>query len=267
MPPILSIALAGVAEPPREAIERVARARLAGAAASAVQLSATKSGIRPRDLDTTARRGLREVLKRLELAVTGFDLWIPPGHFVDGAHVDRAVAAVEGAAALAADIAGEGSGRSVSLVLPTAPGNDVAKARFAEALAAIVAFADRFGVELVDYAVATGAQTGDAGARVRIGIDPAACFAAGVDPVTAVSRHGMRVGGARLVDLTLSVLRAPPAQQGDRAAAEDARLDLVSYATAISVAGDAIPVVVDPRGWTEPWSGIERAVRAWHAVA
>ncbi|MFO0874695.1 MAG: hypothetical protein U0575_12095 [Phycisphaerales bacterium] len=85
----LAAALAGLDGDPRDDLAGVARLGF-----RCVQLSATRPGLRPRELDATGRRGLRERLRWLELSPSGVDLWIPPAHFVESAHIDRAVDAV-----------------------------------------------------------------------------------------------------------------------------------------------------------------------------
>ena len=105
---------------------------LGGAGVRGVQLSATQPGLRPRTLDGAARRELRARLKRLELTLSGLDLWIPPEHFTEPANVDRATAAAEAAVVLAADL-----GRvPVSMTLPA---DAAASALAAQALSHLLA--------------------------------------------------------------------------------------------------------------------------------
>ena len=59
-----------------------------------VQLSAAQPGLRPRELDKSARRDLLATLRRREMSPAGVDLWIPPDHFLASATVDRAAEAV-----------------------------------------------------------------------------------------------------------------------------------------------------------------------------
>src|SRR5690606_13026801 len=70
---------------PRAPIEAAAKAGF-----RAVALDASAAGLRPRDLDRSARRDLAALLRRLELAFAGLDLWIPPEHFASPEHADRA---------------------------------------------------------------------------------------------------------------------------------------------------------------------------------
>jgi len=111
----LSVTLGALGGDPREALVRLSR--LGSAGVGGVQFSAAQTGLRPRDLDRMARRGLRERLRQLELAPTGIDLWIPPGHFADGQHADRVADAIRDAIDLAAELDRIG----VSLSLPGAP--------------------------------------------------------------------------------------------------------------------------------------------------
>jgi sugar phosphate isomerase/epimerase len=220
-----------------------------------VQWSVTTPGMRPRDLDGTARRGVVSELRRLELHCTGVDAWIPPGHFLDRATVDRAIGAVEQAILLASDLAGsrEGfGGRSmpvVSLLVPTEKeaGEGVAGSELSQALAVLRAKAEHAGVTLADHALPSRAG-------VTVGIDPAAALATGGDPVALVVAAGRRLVTARLVDCFRSGLRGPILEPGE------ARLDVEAYRVALSVVGYEGPLVVDGRQWRDPLGGLQVTV-------
>lgn len=113
-----------------------------------VQLSAAQNGLRPRELDQSARRDLLATLRRRELSVSGIDAWIPPEHFLDTAHVDRAVGAVLDAIDLAGDL-----GRvPVSLGLP---------GELVDAVCSVlVERADHRGVGLAEHGVPDVARQG-----------------------------------------------------------------------------------------------------------
>jgi len=259
--------------------------RLSGLGYLHVQLSATRPGLRPRDLDGAERRAFRGTLRRREIAVSGLDLWIPAGHFADAAHVDRAVGAVREAIEFAAEF-----GRvPLSLSFP-AP---VEGAGLLDSVRAVLAHADHHGVEVVDHtapirpgspAVVVGElidalarpqstttphPPSDAAeqARIRVGIDPAALLARGEDPARAVLALGDRIGAVRLCDLTLSGMRAPIADFRCGAASQDAQLDVLEFAVALSVAGFAGPIVVDARQWPDPWAGFEQTRAVWLRTA
>lgn len=251
-----------------------------------VQLSATRPGLRPRDLDGAERRAFRGTLRRREMNVSGLDLWIPAAHFADPAHVDRAVDAVRDAIEFAAEF-----GRvPISLSLP-APAEGTG---LPESVRAILAHADHHGVELVDHtapvrassptavvgelidalarpaeSTAPTASPSDAAerARIRVGIDPAALLARGEDPAAVVLSLGSRIGAARACDLTISGMRAPIADFRCGAAAQDAQLDVLEFVVALSVAGFAGPVVVDARQWPDPWGGFEQSRAVWLRAA
>ena len=229
---------------------RAAMERIASMGFRFVQLSATQPGLRPRDLDQSARRDLVATLRRRELAVAGLDLWIPPRHFLEAAHSDRAVSAVLAAIELASDL-GRGS---VSLTLPgtTADDSDALK----PALDAISDHANRFGVMIADHAVPVVARDSE---LIGVGIDPAAWLSSGGDPSAALMANARRIVSARVCDLLTSGLRGPV---GDR---HEGQLDVVAYKVALSVIGYARPAVVDARNWIEPWKGIEQTRRAWNA--
>lgn len=217
-----------------------------------VQLSATHPQTRPRELGVSARRDLRATLSRHELQASGIDLWIPPAHYGDPAHADRAVDAVRAACALASDL-----GRMpVSLELPppamAADGTPVP----AESIAAIAAAADRSGVTIADASGALGCPWPPIG----ICMDPAAVLANGEDPVSAAAKAGRRLAAARLVDLLRSGMRGPPGGK------DGARLDLLGYRVALEAAGFGGLPVIDARQWQDPHGGVLACMHAWTAV-
>jgi hypothetical protein len=218
----------------------------------AVQLSATQPGMRPRELDAGDRRGLRGMLSRLGAACGGVDLWIPPSHFADAAHVDRAMSALDGACGLAADL-----GRCVVCAsFPMELG--------AEVWQAIAAAADRHGVRIADFAV----RSGDAASRADVppelvgtGVDPAALIAAGIEPAMHAASLGRRVAAARIVDLLASGMRAPPGEPSGF------RLDLAAFAAALALGGAAPPCCADARQWADPRAGLAATLARWSGTA
>jgi sugar phosphate isomerase/epimerase len=196
----------------------------------AVQLSAAQPGLRPRELDRSGRRELLARLRMLRLPAAGLDLWIPPGHFVDPAWVDRAVATVAGAVELAADL-----GRCpVSLAFP---GLDLASGPI-PIVEAISEHALRFGVRLADHAVPPAIASPDAAPSPSLGagIDPAAWLGRGEDPVAAVAKYARHLVTVRVC--------------------EDPRLDVEAYRQALGTAGYRGPVVVDLRRSAQPWRAL-----------
>jgi hypothetical protein len=212
----------------------------------AVQWSATVAGVRPRELDASARRDLRVLLRRLGLVASGVDLWIPTEHFADPTRADRAVAAAIEAIGLAGDL----GGGPLSMRLP---GGEPERG----AVTAILAAAERHGVAVADHARPPCAES-----RCGVGLDPVAELAAGVDPVERVFEWGGRVTVARLSDLTRSGLRAPVG--GDLA---ERRLDLLRYRVALAVQAPACRIVVDARQWGEVEAGLRQSVAAWREAA
>lgn len=221
---------------PRRAIEWAA-----GTGARAVQLDATLDGIRPRQLDRSARRDLAALLRRLELSLSGLDAWIPPEHLVDAARVDRAMDALLMAIEMAQELAGLVGGASrgvVSMALPEGLGDGLREQ--------LAGHAERCGVLIADHRVGAVATEG-----VALGVDPAAVLLAGGDPATAAARAGMSLATARLSDADV-VARAEPGR---------GRLDVLNYAMSTRVAGYAGPMVVDVRGLRA--SAQATAVTAW----
>lgn len=251
-PPPLAATIAPLPGDPREALQRLARTRC-----RFVQFSAAQPGMRPRELDAGARRGLRARLRQLELEVSGIDLWIPTAHFDDTARVDRAVEALREAIILAADL-----GRvPVSVLLP-AEVDDALR----PAIEQLLTEAERRGVDLADHAVTRRDVALMNAHRLMVGIDPPGWIASSRDPVGAVLDTGHRLRSARLCDLTSAGMRAPVQAGSARSPHDDAQLDVSAYAIALAAIGYERPVVIDARQWQDPWTGVERSIDAWHAA-
>ncbi|MBS0197442.1 MAG: hypothetical protein JSR77_11855 [Planctomycetes bacterium] len=227
----LSLSLAGLparvdapwGQGPREAIGWVARLGY-----RAVQLDAAAPGVRPRELDRSARRDLASLLRRLELQLSGVDLWIPAAHFADAAHVDRAVQAVAAACDLAAELVRLNSaGRAVvSLTLSETPAPGV--------IAGINEACSNTGAEIADHRW----PLREPATHVGIGIDPAAILMAGADPASATSKAAATPASARLSDVNAA--GRVPVGQG--------RLDGLAYEVALVTRAYAGHLVVDLRG-------------------
>jgi sugar phosphate isomerase/epimerase len=210
-----------------------------------VQLDATQKGIRPRELGGSARRDLAATASRSGVQFSGLDLWIPPEHFLGNETVDRAVSAVIEATGLLGDLVQLGAaptGAPVSILLPEGVASS--------ATGAIDAAADRAGVLIADHAAepATGA-----------GIDPALLLMAGCDPAQAVA--ATQSGG--IASRGLIAARLSDANAMGRCAVGSGKLDVLSYAVALSTAEWGRLVTVDVRGLPDPEAGVTRAVEAW----
>lgn len=241
---LLAPTLAPLDDDPRRGLDRLRQAGF-----RFVQLSASMPGMRPRELDASARRDLNARIRRSELSVSGIDLWIPLEHYLGAGHVDRAVDAIGETIKLAGDL-----GRCpVSLTLPSDTGDE---SRVAEIIETVAAHADRFGVAIADHANPTMDH-----ALIGVGHDPAAALSRGDDPAQVVVELAERLVSARLCDLLSSGLRGPI---GD---SQDGRLDAAAYRIALSVIGYSHPVVVDARQWADPWIGIEQTQRVWEDCA
>lgn len=235
----LGLALAGIC---REGGVREHAEWAAGLGYRSVQLNAGPGGLRPREMSRSARRDIASVLRRMELEVSGVDLWIPPAHFVSPAHVDRAVDAVREALAFAADMASLAGGRAVvSLELPADEGASQVVAALGDYAAASVA-------RIADHAWPARAE-GTAGAFVGVGVDAAALLLAGVDPAKEGARLGARWIAARLSDVS-SVGRVEPGR---------GRLDLLGFLVAIGTSANVGAPVVDLRGIADQ-EAVARAV-------
>ncbi|MCA9290191.1 MAG: hypothetical protein KDA25_03620 [Phycisphaerales bacterium] len=239
----LSVTIMTDADGPRGALNR-----LAAAGYRYVQLSATMPGLRPRELDGSARRGLVSALRRLELIPSGLDLWIPPEHFAEAAHMDRAVAATLESIEFAATL----RPCPISMILP-ATGEESAS-DVLEVIEVIRSAAERSGVTIADHAVPPASRPG-----FSVGLDPASWFAAGRDPVAGVLEVASTLASARLADLSSTTgLRGP--------VTGSSRLDVLAYRVNLTVTGYRGPVVIDTRQWADPWAGALATREAWSAL-
>jgi len=244
--PPLSLALAALRIPaagdPRAPLEWAARAGFRG-----VTLDAAAPGLRPRQLDRSARRDLAALLRRLELSLVGIDLWIPAARYTDAAHADRAVAASFAALDLAADLTTlSGGERIVSVTLPR---DDTA----AGVLDSLIAHADSRHATLADHTwPPADAPTHDA---LAVGLDPAAVLLGGDNPAKAAARLGPRLALARLSDATEVARIEPGSRQG--------RLNDLAYTVALTTVKYARPLVLDTRGLTNPADAALRVLRWW----
>ena len=244
---LLAPTLASLGDDPR-----VVMNRLKTAGFRAAQLSATAPGLRPRDLNQSARRDVLATLKRNELLLSGIDLWIPLEHFLDPAHVDRALEATMQAIELAADL-----GRCpLSMILPRDDDDDDEQDSQAETLGTIASHAAHFGVEIADHS-----ETAHLRKHFGMGIDPVACLARDEDPVAIIMSNPEKLVSARLADLQKSGMRGPI---GDKA---EGRLEVMAYRVGLSVVGYERPVVVDTRQWNEPWEGLDQTGSYWQMMA
>jgi hypothetical protein len=219
-----------------------------------VQLSAMQPGVKPRELDRSARRDLLATMRRHELEPSGIDLWIPSEHFIEPQRVDRALAAAAAAVEMAADL-----GRvPVSMTLPAPMESEVqgrvSPLELQDVIQSLRSKAERHGVPVADHAVPVSERKH--GAFFGIGIDPAAWLAGNENPAKVVTSHGSSLLSARLADLTTSGMRSPPGEQ-------NGQLEIVEYAIALGIAGYARPVVLDARQWNAPWQGLDAVQEFW----
>ncbi len=239
---LLAPTLAPLETEPRRAMDRLKEMGFRH-----VQLSAAMPGMRPRELNGSARRDLAAALRRKELIAAGIDIWVPPSHFLDSAEVDRAASAVLETIEMAGDL-----GRCpVSLTLPTG-GDEQEKGQIDAVAKSLIRHCEHWGVELADHAIPVADRLG-----IGVGIDPAAWLGQGEDPAAIVSRNADRLISARLCDLLTSGMRGPI---GDT---QEGRLDVVEYRVAISIGVPDRPIVVDTRQWTDQWAGLGATAEVW----
>ena len=248
-PPALGVSLAGLSFATVPALLQWA----ADAGFAALRFDAAAPGMRPRDLDRSARRDLAANLRRRQLRFAGLDLWIPPEHFADPAHADRAADAVAQAVDLASDLARLEPGDAVVCVSFPPRSGDADPAE--QVLTSLAHHADAAGVDLADFAV----PSRPAHDHLRLGLDPAALLLRGLDPAAEASRAGPRLASALLTEFDGVTRRVPDIAAGfspvphSLAIARPAlpsqrRLDLPSYLVALATASYTRPLVLDLRG-------------------
>jgi sugar phosphate isomerase/epimerase len=243
--PTCSVSLVGLVLRPAAPWGGDARSALAWACASgvqAVQIDATMPGLRPRELDTSARRDIRALARRQGVTISGVDLFIPPTHFIEAANIDRAMHAARAALELARDLAEDASTAQVATELPE---------KLAEStLADLRSSAQQVGASLADCAWPPRAIASSTHADVRIGIDPAAVFATGQDLLASIAKLPGTPVHARLSDLSAS----------GRVEAGKGRLDIMTYYVTLSTKGYAAPLVIDLRGLRDQENVLERII-------
>ena len=215
-----------------------------------VTISASQVGMRPRELDQSARRGLRAELRRLELMCDAVDLFIPPEHFEQSEHVDRALGAVHAALDLAGDL-----GAQVLFVrLP----NQAVDQEPSEATGALLSLAEGSPVRIADVSLQGPAMKAHAAGdfvALGVGLDTAAWLADGRDPVEGVVSLGPALSGVRLVDLDETGTRSSVAPGG--------RVDVQALRIALETGATSGVVVADARGWAQPVQGLQETLAAW----
>ncbi len=225
---------------------------LAKAGFNAIQLDATVSGIRPRELSRRARLDLQAMIARRGLRIAGIDLFIPRQDYIDPARIDRAMAATLAGIEMAADL-----GRiPISLALPIDELGDDSKNALAES-------ADGHGVTLAIHAedqldsLITWIQKIDQ-PHVRASFDPAALLDNQNNPIDTLHQCSASLGVARLSDLQRT------AGLTQRCPAGDGELDLMQYRIALDLAKSRRgPVILDTRGLNQPWPSLPRSQTNW----
>jgi len=248
-PTDIAISLAGLdrapgspwAAGPRAAIEWATSLRFAH-----IVLDATAVGVRPRELDRSARRDLAALFRRVGVGFAGLDAWIPSSHFSDAMHAERALDALDAAITLCADLSdlSGASGRVVSIALP--------ESLSAAAAQRIASHAERAGIRIADHALPRAATSVQHAPIIGLGVDPASVLSAAQDPVAFVAALREPPACARLSDLSAAGRVVPGSRGG--------RLALDAYIAALHVIGCRSPLVADVRHLTDQVDGAERFI-------
>ncbi len=226
-----SLAITPLQGSPRERLET---AHALGA--RAVVLDVALPGLRPRELDRSARRGLFALLRRLELRLDGADLPIPPAHFTDPARQDRALSVVAATCALLAEAAG--LAETTKIIHLAAPDPHAAAAA-AEADVALTAPAAE-----------------DLPPPFLPALDLAELAAGPSDPLaTLAATPGL--GAVRLAD----------SRAGARCALGEGGLDVGAVYAVLTTTAPGASLVIDPRQLPDARAGAERSLKAWADAA
>lgn len=221
---------------PREAMEWCARMGARG-----VVLDGARDGIRARQLDSSARRSVVSLLRRLDLRFRGIDLWIPPNDFWSPSSSNRAIDAACAALELCADLhrlCGERSiAPAVNLTLPPVEGDATATASTSAARAAIAAAAARVGACIADFGQGGTTMVAEADAPMGAGLDPVTLLSGGHDPAHALASLKAPLRGVR--ERTPSVL-----SRATRSAS--VRFDALAYRALLATRGVVTDAPDDP---------------------
>jgi len=214
----------------------------------AVQLNAAARDARPRDLGRSARRDLASVLRRLELQVSGVDLFISPQHLTDPANADRAATALLDAVDFTAEIVELAGGRPIlGVELPTSAelaGSGVVQSIADRAATRSVRLADH------RWPPTWGKDADPDASPLAVGLDPAALLPAGLDPAAEITRLGRR----------LALLRLSDADAAGRTVVGQGRLDVLALAIALVTIGYGGHAVIDLRTLPDPAQAVRRAI-------
>lgn len=219
---------------PREAMEWLARVGARG-----LVLDGTRDGIRARQLDTSGRRAIVSLLRRLDVRFRGIDLWIPAADFADAAMSSRAIDAACAAIELCADLHRMGGDRSIApalnMLLPKGDASPAASA----ARGAIVDAAARHGARIADFGPTPRETHFDADSPIGAGIDPVVLLNAGQDPAAAVTSLKSALNGAR---------ERTPGPLSRAARDAGVRFDALAYRVSLSTRGVITDAADAPTG-------------------
>lgn len=244
-PPALAPTVAAIPLPPREALHTVATSGY-----QHVQLSATQSELRPRELDRSARRDLVTLMRRLELTCAGIDFLIPPEHYLDPARADRAVAA----AFSAIDLAGDMGRVTVTVELPAAVIQSESRSNPADLLQAIIQHGQRVGVVIANLVYPALTVDG-----LGVAIDIATVASKRVSASAALTAAGRDLASVRCSGATEAGARIP--------FGPISRIDPLEVQVALSIAGYQDAIVLDARGWPDVIGGLRQSATAWSSAA
>ncbi len=228
-----------------------------------VSLNGAMPGLRARELDRSARRELAALLRRHDLVPMGMDLLIPPSHFTDAAHVDRALGAVGEAVGLMADLrtllkdmprATGAAGDQPPVLCLTLPRGPSPALR-----GELMASAEKAGVRIADLSWHRGEAgeptktAGEDGGSLGHALDPAAALMGGDDPVALIGAFASALFSVRLTD----------ASSDGRCVPGNGRLNIAEMQIALSAWRYSGFVTLDLRAIADQENAAVAALTAW----
>ncbi len=224
-----SIAIGALDGSPRERLQAAHDLR-----ARAVTLDATLAGLRPRELDRSARRGLCALLRRLELRLEGIDLFIPAEHFADTSRQDRALSAVREACEFLVE---------ASSLVETTP-----------------------MVHLTTADGEAGRISEETGVALSAPVEAAPPFVRSVDlgKELLAERDPLKSLGAAE---NLGVVRLRDSKAGSAVALGEGELDLMGAHAVVTTTAPGASLVIDPRGLPGARAAAGRSLTAWADAA
>lgn len=213
-----------------------------------IHLSAATKGLRPRELDKSARRDLLATLTRKSIMLSSIDLLIPNEHWNDNKQVDRALSSTISAIHLAADLGRVPLSINLPIDLIT---NEIKH----ELITAADGHSTPLAIHIADQSESLHPWLKNLDhPMIGASIDPAIQLQIKNDPVNILSNFANHLFLARLDDLAIS---------GQRCNIGSGRLDLLAYKIALGTLEKLKAIVLELRELPDPTEGLNIGIELW----